>query len=345
MRKFLLICLISLFSFPAFSQGVLNLRVNEVLMINDNDVVDDYGHHSSWIEVFNTGYEKIDIGGCLLAVRYADRYDADGQKLMKKYYIPKGDPNTAMSTNEYRLFYCEGTGTKGTFYTDFTLDGNIDMILLFNSNGKEVISVFALPENYKPVPDVSLGLIGHEEPESYIFPKLSKELKKEWKEAGLSINSGDHYLDWLAGDMKYHPQVMDKTTPVATNELPVDITRDELFRRSDPSGIVMALTAMAVVFSALILIFAVFKLFGKIMVSRTNKKEAVSKGVPKEETKAKTTSYTGEEIAAISLALKLFQEDLHVNEATVITINRVGRMYSPWSSKLYGLTQLPERKK
>lgn len=346
MKKILLICLVSLFTVPAFAQGVLNVRINEVLVINDGDVIDDYGRHSSWIEVFNTGYEKVDIGGCFLAVRYSDRYDNDGSKQIVKYYIPKSDPNTSMGSLEYRLFYCEGTDTKGTFYTNFTLDDdNIDMVVLYNSNGKDVISVFKFPEDYWPIPDVSLGLIGHEEPESFIFPSISREARKEWKEKGWSTNSGDHYLDWLGAELKYQPQVMDKTTPAATNEPPLDVPRHEVFRRNDSSGIVMTLTAMAVVFSALVLLTFVFKLFGKVMVTRTNKKEADSKGVPREETKARTTSYTGEEIAAIGLALKMYQEDLHVKEATVITINRVGRIYSPWSSKIYGLTAMPERKK
>lgn len=345
MKRFLFICLIALLGLPAFSQGVLNVRVNEVLVINDNDVVDGYGNRSSWIEVFNTGYERVNIEGCYIGIRYADRFDADGQKLVDKYYIPKSDPNTAMGPLEYKLFYCEGADTKGTFYTSFTLqDANVDMVILYNSNGKDVISVFQFPQGYKPVPDVSLGLIGHDEPESYIFPKLPRELKKEWKNAGLPTNMGDHYLDWLGSELKYKPQRMAKTTPGATNEAAVDVPRHELFRRSDPSGVVMTVTAMGVVFLALVFMFLVFKLFGKFMVSRTNKKEAVSKGVAREETKAKTTSYSGEEIAAIGFALQMFQDDLHVDEATVITINRVGRMYSPWSSKIYGLRQMPEKK-
>lgn len=339
-------CLILAFSIPVFSQGVLNLRVNEVLVTNDNDLTDGYGQHSSWIEVFNTGFERVDLGGCLLAVRYADRFDGDGQKLITKYHIPKGDPSTIMGTNEYRLFFCDGTDTKGTYYTNFSLDGeNVDMVILYNSNGREVISAFAFPKGYKPQPDVSWGLIGHVEPESYIFPKLPRELKREWRAAGLPLNRGDHYLDWLAGELKYQPQVMDKATPGATNEPPVEVPRDEIFRRRDPSGFVMTITSMGVVFLALLALFTVFKLFGRAMVSRTNRKEAASKGMPKVVAKANTTNYTGEEVAAIVLALKMFHEDLHVDESAVITINRVGRMYSPWNSKIHGLTRTPDRKK
>ncbi|MBR2962528.1 MAG: hypothetical protein IKC42_05850, partial [Alistipes sp.] len=48
--------------------------------------------------------------------------------------------------------------------------------------------------------------------------------------------------------------------------------------------------------------------------------------------------------AAIITALKLYKSDLHDQESEMLTINRIARAYSPWSSKIHGLTQLPERK-
>ncbi len=49
----------------------------------------------------------------------------------------------------------------------------------------------------------------------------------------------------------------------------------------------------------------------------------------------------GEELAAIALALYRYRNDLHDIESSVITINKVARAYSPWSSKIYGLRQFP----
>jgi hypothetical protein len=51
-----------------------------------------------------------------------------------------------------------------------------------------------------------------------------------------------------------------------------------------------------------------------------------------------------EELAAAALALKLYQEELHIRESTVITINRASRVYSPWSSKIHGIPPVPSRK-
>lgn len=47
--------------------------------------------------------------------------------------------------------------------------------------------------------------------------------------------------------------------------------------------------------------------------------------------------------AAISLALHLYVQDVHDYERTIITIQKVMRPYSPWSSKIYGLRQTPIR--
>lgn len=338
MKKiFLLIAAALLLGPAAGAQGVLNVRINEVLTVNENDIVDAYGGRESWIELFNTGYEKVDLGGCYLGVRYAGRFDADGNKLIRKYYIPRNDPATAMEPLGYRVFFCDGTDTKGTFYTNFTLENEgVDMVILYNANGRDVISVFRFPEGYAAEADVALGILGHEEIESKIFPSFSAAERRRM--------SDDEYLDALADGLKYVPTVMVKTTPGVTNEVTEDVARHEQFRRRDPSGAVMAVTAMGVVFLALITIFLVFKAFGKIMVGRANRKESLSTGEPMPQRPTRQTSYSGEEVAVIALALKLYRADLHDRESDVITINRVGRIYSPWNSKLYGMTVLPDRK-
>jgi hypothetical protein len=43
------------------------------------------------------------------------------------------------------------------------------------------------------------------------------------------------------------------------------------------------------------------------------------------------------EIVAIAMALHLFYDEVHDDESNVITIKRIERRYSPWSSKIYGI--------
>ena len=45
--------------------------------------------------------------------------------------------------------------------------------------------------------------------------------------------------------------------------------------------------------------------------------------------------------AVIAMALDLHLKDIHDYEKTVLTIQKVMRPYSPWSSKFYGLRQTP----
>lgn len=57
------------------------------------------------------------------------------------------------------------------------------------------------------------------------------------------------------------------------------------------------------------------------------------------EQEKKKASLTGEEAAAITAALHLFIADLHDEERRVLTIQKISRRYSPWSSKIYSVTQ------
>ena len=52
----------------------------------------------------------------------------------------------------------------------------------------------------------------------------------------------------------------------------------------------------------------------------------------------------GEVIAAISMALHEHQGADHDVEETILTISRVKRSYSPWSSKIYTLRETPHKK-
>ena len=48
------------------AQNATDLRINEVMVFNDSNVVDDYGNHVGWIEIYNTSYNTVNIGGLFL---------------------------------------------------------------------------------------------------------------------------------------------------------------------------------------------------------------------------------------------------------------------------------------
>ncbi|WP_303742143.1 OadG family protein, partial [uncultured Muribaculum sp.] len=118
----------------------------------------------------------------------------------------------------------------------------------------------------------------------------------------------------------------------------------EMFAETDGHGFGLSIMAMCIVFSALLLLSLCFYGISRIgaRISQTNKARSQgleTKALAKEERPAHDS---GEEIAAIVMAL---HEHLntHDKESTILTINKVRKSYSPWSSKIYGLREIPRR--
>lgn len=45
--------------------------------------------------------------------------------------------------------------------------------------------------------------------------------------------------------------------------------------------------------------------------------------------------------AAIGMAISMYMQDMHDNEKTILTMQKAMKPYSPWSSKIYGLREMP----
>ena len=97
--------------------------------------------------------------------------------------------------------------------------------------------------------------------------------------------------------------------------------------------------SIALVFTVLVLLVFVMKLFGVIFAQKPERKLAKVAEKP-----ISDEQLHEEQIAAIAAALKLYKSALHDRESEVLTIMNVRRAYSPWNSKIHGLTQLPDRK-
>jgi len=132
---------------------------------------------------------------------------------------------------------------------------------------------------------------------------------------------------------------LDKTTPKANNYTGVIVTAGEQFVKMDPFGFGMAIIAMSVVFSALALLYFVFKNTRRIyaidMRKLFKKNEKMMPQIVEE------SDVAGEVNAAIAIALHLYQSEYHDHEEAVLTIKKVARTYSPWSSKIYNLRRSP----
>lgn len=118
--------------------------------------------------------------------------------------------------------------------------------------------------------------------------------------------------------------------------------KSEQIQEHDPYGLGLTMIAMCTVFFALIIISIILMGFAKTLMKFQEKKKnktipdkGVEANVPHVEDKKKYI--TGDEFAAIAAAIYMYNEELHDEENTILTITEVNRRYSPWSSKMYNM--------
>ncbi len=306
MNKKILILLVAILScsFVSQAQGRKVLRINEVMVENESNYVDDYGLHNSWIELYNSAYAPLEISSVYLT---------DDINQPKKYPVPLGDVNTEIPARQHVIFWADGEPNKGTFHLNFKLEpGKDNWIGVFDANGISLIDSITVP--------------------AHLTVGQTYARKVDGKGEGV-----DAWEIRDGSDEKY-------ITPSSNNVIIDTNVKIEMFAEKDGNGVGMTVLAMGIVFSALLVLCLCFYGISKIgeNISKINKvktqgvdsNEIVKEGRPKND--------SGEEIAAIAMALH-DHLNAHDKEDTVLTINKVKKIYSPWSSKIYGLREIPRR--
>ncbi|MDY0332743.1 MAG: lamin tail domain-containing protein, partial [Bacteroidales bacterium] len=138
--KCLLTVWVLLLAVGLYGQNPNELRLNELLIINTEDFQDDFGVHSAWFEIFNTGYGTVDIGGCYLS------NDPDD---LKKYTIPRGDILTKIRPRQHILFWADNMPHRGSFHVNFTLEES-EVLILTSGDGTTIIDQVTLPKGMEP---------------------------------------------------------------------------------------------------------------------------------------------------------------------------------------------------
>lgn len=100
-------------------------------------------------------------------------------------------------------------------------------------------------------------------------------------------------------------------------------------------GVYISLVGISVVFSALVVLMFVFSMLPKIL--NMNKKKTVHKPGQKVE---KPVSISAEMNAAVSTAIYLYFHEMHDDESLEMTIKKIQKSYSPWSSKIYSMNSI-----
>lgn len=280
------------------------LVLNEVLITNEGNFQDDYGMHSAWIEIFNRSYGSADLAGCYLKCSSQPGDTAS-------YFIPKGDVLTLVKPRQHSLFWADGEARRGTFHTNFTLNPETQNWIGLYDSGRNLLDQITIPAGALQA--------------NQSYARISDAAEK-WE---VKDGSAEKYV-----------------TPSTNNKTIDSNAKMEKFEEHDSDGIGMSISAMSVVFCGLILLFIAFKIVGRVSVSLSKRNAMKAKGITdKQEAKEKKLGEApGEIFAAIAMAMHEMQNDVHDVEDTVLTINRVKRSYSPWSSKIYTLRETPLKK-
>ena len=278
--------------------------INEVLVDNQDNFQDDYGVHSGWVEIFNTSYNSVNLAGCYLKVS-----SEPGDTL--SYFIPKGDVLTAISPRQHALFWADGAPRRGTFHTNFVLSKTRDNWVGLYDSGRKLLDEVVVPAGV---------------------------LKTDQSYARVS-DGADQWEVKDDSETKY-------VTPSTNNQTLEGNPKMDKFEKHDSAGLGMTITAMTVVFIGLILLYISFRIIGKVAVKLRKRNAMKAQNVTdKQEAKERGLGEApGEVIAAISMALHEAQGADHDVEETILTISRVKRSYSPWSSKIYTLRETPHKK-
>ncbi len=231
---------------------------------------------------------------------------SDDPDNLKKYAIPGGDLQTKVKPRQHVVFWADNMPQRGTFHVSFDL-ADAKEIIFTKGDGKTIID--RIPVRHDLGENVSFG--------------------RTQDGIGSQDGSGEGW------------EVMVTTSPSTNNSTIDKAAKPDRMKEIDPYGWILALTAMSVVFLALILLYFIFKAIGNANIRAGKKRSAAVSG-----TDVKASQYgeiPGEVYAAIATAMHLYQEDdeNHDEESFVVTLHHTDRTYSPWSSKIYTLRQTP----
>lgn len=289
----------------ALVAGCASLSAQSRKAVRLNEVMVE--NNSSIIDDYGERHGWIELFNSNFApVQISSMYLSNDPEQPKMYPVPLGDVNTRIEKRQHVVFFTDGEPNKGTFHTNFVLTpGQENWVGLYDADGSlidEIIVPATLTANCT-------------------FARTS-DGEGEWS---IRTGEGNNYI-----------------TPSSANIIKDSNSRVEMFAEIDENGFGMTIMAMCIVFSALLMLCLSFYAIGAIgkRMSRSNKIKSSGADHKDKEVRAATGHDSGEEIAAIVMALHE-HFNAHDAENTILTINKVKRAYSPWSSKIYGLREVP----
>lgn len=234
-------------------------------------------------------------------VNFGGCFLTDDRSNLTKCQITKDDRSARLGPRQVVLLYAAGNSALGTYYLNFTLPCGGTLYLVSN-DGRTIIDSLCIPAS---------------------LPE------------GMSISKFAHDNKEMVFD-DIHPS---SPSPRSLNGRHEQKTRAQKMKETDPHGWTLSVIAVAVVFSALLILFLIYNLSGNIFTGRVRLKRKARRGSPEGPEAAAIAlalnDYTScdEDIpAAIALALHLYCEGgVHDTEPGFITIK--SNSSSAWGNK------------
>ena len=239
----------------------------------------------------------------LVSLNVGTMYLTDDRNDLKKYQLPKSD-ELKISANGFLIIYLD---TSKHFHpTVASLSTETGYLALVLSDGRTIV-------------------------DSVVYdPKL--------------ITDGTFLSRTIDGAGNW--EITDISTPLLSNDIKIYESPNEIVKRLDPYGIGISIICFFIVIIILIMLYLAFYYIWKIKrpVVKTKRVEIKKEGEDfKTEIIHNEEEISSEVLATIGTALHLYLLSMHDYENGIITIKKVTKPYSPWSSKLYNLTPTPQK--
>jgi len=307
MKRILLSALMMTAMMTMFAQGAKNIRINEVLTDNRQNLQDEYGRHLPWVELANTSYTTYNIRGMYIATNrdVLNKELAAPERIKMMSPIPSGDDRSKMSANDHRVFYLNSNPAQGFLHlTTNVSPGAPIWIALYDGNGVDLIDSVSVP----------------------------------------ALEADKSFARIKDGNMQWDVKSPEAVTPNTGNYIEVNETKIARLKRDDPHGLGITVLSMAIVFFCLALLYVFFRVFGLLVSNKRSLKKAATTAasVPPVNVVTKTTEMAADVahktnvmlkdglhskgidreiyVAVIALAIKQYQDDVHDVESGIITI-------------------------
>ena len=328
-KGIILTLLVAAMSLLASAQGRMEMRFNEVMTQNDSNLVDQTGHRSAWVEIFNRSYGTVGMEQMFISNQVIDlSEDALNGKKAKDYLneyaqahpdvlyeIPRGDVSTKVAPRTHIVFFADGESALGALHLSFKLTPGVENNLyLYDVNG-DLVDMVTIPASLPANSTYALKADGASE---LVDGKMNAEAwgVRDGATDATAITPG-----------KYNQGVVNENI--------------EKFAKEDPHGYIIAIVAMLIVFSALLMLSILFYLFGKANKA-ASKSEAPAAAEPTKVAEIQPASGDVNDEAMAAICFALYQHfNSHDEESGVLTFDR--NAHTAWNDKNSMMRVLPRK--